>query len=453
MPENYNDMVAALTSRRQHFAGDDVLQRLRELREAREREEREPVFRDDPEPVSQFMPPPETEQALYDANVTPGYGMNLLQGASIAGSAVPVVGDLLGLAGDIQMYKEDPESRKWMNYLLTAAGALPIVPSLAYLMNRGGNAAPNAMRSPGNNQAGAIGYQGSPHRFDALDPAKIGTGDGSQLFGHGLYVAENPGVAGQYAQKLADRPQVLVGGEGMGPVTADDIIQAGRTGSMANDADKTVVARLSDRADAFGSMGHGMDPARVTNEVAEEIQRGIETAVSSGDEVVFLALSEQKLALQRMREQGIDFESQSYLYEIDVPDEDIAKMLDWDAPLSEQSEAVRDVAKQFGIKTTPSGMKEARGSDVYSAISQAKQKPPFDNTSMNPGSAEGSAYLSELGIPGIKYFDQGSRAAGEGTRNMVLFNALARRAKILKRNDETIAQPSVDEFIGKLLED
>lgn len=32
MPENYNDMVAALTSRRQHFAGDDVLQRLRELR-------------------------------------------------------------------------------------------------------------------------------------------------------------------------------------------------------------------------------------------------------------------------------------------------------------------------------------------------------------------------------------------------------------------------------------
>ena len=128
-------------------------------------------------------------------------------------------------------------------------------------------------------------------------------------------------------------------------------------------------------------------------------------------------------------------------------------MLDWDAPLSEQSEAVRAVAKQFGIKTTPSGMKEARGADVYSAISQAKQKPPFDNTSMNPGSAEGSAYLSELGIPGIKYFDQGSRAAGEGTRNMVLFDDLARRAKVLKRNDETIAQPSVDEFIGKLLED
>ena len=30
---------------------------------------------------------------------------------------------------------------------------------------------------------------------------------------------------------------------------------------------------------------------------------------------------------------------------------------------------------------------------------------------------------------------------------------LARRAKVLKRNDETIAEPSVDEFIGKLLDD
>lgn len=90
-----------------------------------------PVFRDDPEPVSQFMPPPETEQALYDANVTPGYGMNLLQGASIPGSAVPVVGDLLGLAGDVQMYAESPESRNLTNYLLTAAGMVPIVPTLA----------------------------------------------------------------------------------------------------------------------------------------------------------------------------------------------------------------------------------------------------------------------------------------------------------------------------------
>ena len=46
--------------------------------------------------------------------------------------------------------------------------------------------------------------------------------------------------------------------------------------------------------------------------------------------------------------------------------------------------------------------------------------------------------LEEAGIPGIRYFDQGSRAAGDGTRNMVLFDDLARRAKVLKRNDKPI---------------
>ena len=29
--------------------------------------------------------------------------------------------------------------------------------------------------------------------------------------------------------------------------------------------------------------------------------------------------------------------------------------------------------------------------------------------------------LSELGVPGLKYLDEGSRAMGEGTRNFVLF--------------------------------
>lgn len=39
-------------------------------------------------------------------------------------------------------------------------------------------------------------YHASPHEFDAFSMEKIGTGEGSQSFGHGLYVAENPKVSG-----------------------------------------------------------------------------------------------------------------------------------------------------------------------------------------------------------------------------------------------------------------
>ncbi|NBS71017.1 hypothetical protein EBT31_19235, partial [bacterium] len=35
-----------------------------------------------------------------------------------------------------------------------------------------------------------IGYHGTPHEFDRFDPSKIGTGEGAQAFGHGMYFAE-----------------------------------------------------------------------------------------------------------------------------------------------------------------------------------------------------------------------------------------------------------------------
>ena len=261
-----------------------------------------------------------------------------------------------------------------------------------------------------------VAYQGSPHKFDALDPTKIGTGEGAQVFGHGMYVAENPDVAGGY-------------------------VKAGQP-SAATDV-KTALWHIKNNVPIFDDLGtEGSREAYrmlTSSPEFEDMARRAWDDIPTMNEV-------HKMIVPSIEKKG-------YLYEIDVPDEDIAKMLDWDAPLSEQPEAVKRVAKEFGIKTTPSGTREARGSDIYRAISHVKQKPPYDNTTMNPGSREGSQYLSELGIPGIKYYDKGSRAAEEGTRNMVLFDDLARRAKVLKRNDETIAEPSVDEFIGGLLDD
>ena len=48
-------------------------------------------------------------------------------------------------------------------------------------------------------------YHGSPHRFDRMDTAHIGSGEGNQAYGWGLYVAQNPFVARHYAEKLAKK--------------------------------------------------------------------------------------------------------------------------------------------------------------------------------------------------------------------------------------------------------
>ena len=42
---------------------------------------------------------------------------------------------------------------------------------------------------------GIRAFHGSPHDFDKFDVSKIGTGEGAQAYGHGLYFAENEGVA------------------------------------------------------------------------------------------------------------------------------------------------------------------------------------------------------------------------------------------------------------------
>lgn len=45
-------------------------------------------------------------------------------------------------------------------------------------------------------------YHGSPHDFERFDLSKIGTGEGAQVYGHGLYFAENEGVARGYRDAL-----------------------------------------------------------------------------------------------------------------------------------------------------------------------------------------------------------------------------------------------------------
>jgi hypothetical protein len=56
--------------------------------------------------------------------------MNALQKASLATTPLPLVPDALGLAGDVQMYRDQPETRGWLNYLLSGLGAaLPVMPA------------------------------------------------------------------------------------------------------------------------------------------------------------------------------------------------------------------------------------------------------------------------------------------------------------------------------------
>jgi len=89
-------------------------------------------------------------------------GRDPLSGLLGLGAMLPgPTGDILGPIAEANMFYNEPASRTIGNYALAGIGALPAIPSLMYLMNRGGGQANRlAQARPG--QAGMIGTVDPP---------------------------------------------------------------------------------------------------------------------------------------------------------------------------------------------------------------------------------------------------------------------------------------------------
>lgn len=90
-------------------------------------------------------------------------------------------------------YKSTPDNP------ITTGQMIGPAADLAGVITSGTLAAPAVRGGAG---MGIRAYHGSPYDFDKFDLSKIGTGEGAQSYGHGLYFAENPAVAADYKGKL-----------------------------------------------------------------------------------------------------------------------------------------------------------------------------------------------------------------------------------------------------------
>ena len=272
------------------------------------------------------------------------------------------------------------------------------------LLQMGRNlAAPQTM----NKQTGAIVYHGSPHKFDKFDSSKIGTGEGAQAYGHGLYLAEAPAVAKEYATKLSSAG-----------LARNTLAQSG------GDIDGAIAAasRSVDNYRALLANGGGGDPQRAKS---------------------MLNLAEKKLGdLHAMK--GGTLDEAGSLYKVDLPDDAIAKMLDWDKPLSQQPKAVQTAYKKY-LKS-PQASEHAKSWTRYSdgmRLDQAEpllKNPGGENLYKNAFQSREAAnqWALENGIPGIRYLDGGSRSAGQGSSNFVVFPGNEGLLSILERNGKPI---------------
>jgi hypothetical protein len=226
---------------------------------------------------------------------------------------------------------------------------------------------------------GIFAYHSSPYTFDKFDLSKIGTGEGAQVYGHGIYAAENPAVSGQggqYWQQFTDR---FRGPEGQ---AAERLYQSGF------DRDKAIA----------------------------DLQKHLETSRGRA------GMADQERALDLLRS-GQPVGPRTYEVNINARPE---QMLDWFKPLAEQTPYVKDVALQMGVPpdlyTLPGGrlanrLGGATGEDFYHALRSdlGSEQPILGTryTAPTVNEAAASQALNEAGIPGIRYLDQGSRNAGD----------------------------------------
>jgi hypothetical protein len=74
-------------------------------------------------------------------------------------------------------------------------------------VRKGVKAGENALALMFRDESGAIrAWHGSPRDFDKFDASKIGTGEGNQAFGDGLYFADRRGVASSYVVPRGVQP-------------------------------------------------------------------------------------------------------------------------------------------------------------------------------------------------------------------------------------------------------
>jgi hypothetical protein len=249
-------------------------------------------------------------------------------------------------------------------------------------------------------------YHGTPHEIKGgFDLAKVGTGEGAQAYGHGMYYGEARGTGEQYRDTL-------------GFVGAKDKL-----------------------GEVYGKDGisfffeNALEKSGIPTEAAKNQAQLWTDKFVKGETINNL------IANQVIESKGLQPHTVGNLYKVDIPDEQIPMMLDWDKPLSQQpkeiqawlSDPYNPYKKQLLQKD--SGGNEPYGKDLYNRLANLMS----EGKGWDTGNKNASKELNSFGITGIRYLDEGSRSGTEkGTSNFVVFKP--ETVKILEKNDVPVSR-------------
>jgi hypothetical protein len=248
-------------------------------------------------------------------------------------------------------------------------------------------------------------YHGSPHDFDRFDASKIGTGEGHQVYGRGLYFAGSEDVADTYRRSVSALQRT----------PKEDALEFWR--------------RHVERTD---------NPRNA-------VQYAIDDAEESMQEAAGIPQAEQRWREIVRHLYELDYRQPvpkrpGNMYEVEIAHPESA-LLDYDNPMGQgiasrltptlHSGLDRGIRERLGM-----GQLARHSANLRRMQEDASLAPGqllYDGLSADLGSVSASKKLMDAGIPGIRYFDQMSRGKGQGTHNYVMFPGTEDSIRILRK--------------------
>jgi hypothetical protein len=255
------------------------------------------------------------------------------------------------------------------------------------------------------------GYHGSPHDFDKFSTDNIGTGEGAQAYGRGLYFAERKGTAESYRDSLTARDAEYEDWIGRQYKNAENQGDYGRMEmyerAMMHDLPK-------DFRETAADLDYDEDYRDLANQVADEIES-------------FTKVDGTKPNFGKM-------------YEVDIDASDTT-LLDYDVKLKDQPTEVQEkIFKAFNddLKSTVTKDDEKLVGELFEndeldellqGMPSIKEQLLDSNGAQIMGRIKAndpvvqSKVLESAGIKGIKYADAQTRFSPKGkTHNYVIFD-------------------------------
>jgi hypothetical protein len=299
---------------------------------------------------------------------------------------------------------------------------------------------------PTETEPGIIAFHGSGADFDEFRLEMIGTGEGAQAYGYGLYFTDSEDIAKFYKDALGSENLVLPSGQTVRTTNLGDmavvedalpseleklgVINQAPDGTARYNKPSVLIAEAIGEAGSDDLVGNTRKYLETKLETESSFERQRLGFTKAEGDALEQANINALAAFDKMIEAGIETKT-GKMYKVGLspkPDE----LLDYDLPLADQPKIVNKLQSVTEIKT----MNE-RGSDYLNLTGNELLRLLENSKAVSKEISDQvvAEQLSEAGIPGLKYRAAGSRGAGTADeaaeRNYVIFDDKA--VKILEK--------------------